>query len=200
MVRDDGFKTSLSEFTDDKDGAPKKMGEGAAGADYEWGWDGPEPENEASFSAIWDTRRTSPQTTTTGSLEPPGYSAGSGGDFTGSTGGLVKEAMRYIGTPYKWGGNTPLGFDCSGFTRYVFKKMGINLPRISYQQGTGGRGVGRKEIRPGDLVFWDNSPRNHGADHVGIYIGNGKYIHAPQPGERVKISRLSGNYWVRRYT
>ena len=112
---------------------------------------------------------------------------------------IVEYAKRFLGTPYVWGGTSPSGFDCSGFTQYVMKRFGINLPRVSYQQGQGGSAVGKNDLRPGDMVFWDNSSRNVGADHVGIYIGGGKYIHEPQPGESVKISSLGGNYWARRY-
>lgn len=199
-VNEKGFKTSLEDFSGSPEGGIKMAGEGAAPAEYEWGWGNDAmPDSEAGFEEIWQSRQTSDQTTTSGSLAPPGGNAG--GDFSGGGGGLVKEAMRYIGTPYVWGGNTPLGFDCSGFTSYVYKNvLGITLPRISYQQGNGGQGVGRDEMRPGDLVFWDNSNRNNGADHVGIYIGNNQFIAAPEPGQSVKVSSLYGDYWARRYT
>lgn len=189
------FRSSVAEFGDGT-AAIKQAGEGAAGAEYDWGWSGPEPESESSFEELWQQKAGSVQTEEFGSLEGGGGTA----DFSGA-GGLVKEAMRYVGTPYVWGGTSPLGFDCSGFTSYVYKNvLGITLPRISYQQGTGGQGVEKSEMRPGDLVFWDNSSRNNGADHVGIYIGNNKFISAPQPGESVKVSQLYGNYWARRYT
>jgi cell wall-associated NlpC family hydrolase len=125
-----------------------------------------------------------------------GGNAGAGGK---GNSGLVDYAKRFLGTPYVWGGTSPSGFDCSGFTQYVMKQFGINLPRISYQQGAGGQSVDRGNIKAGDLVFWDLNSRNAGADHVGIYIGGGKYIHAPQPGSSVKISSLGGNYWARRW-
>lgn len=123
---------------------------------------------------------------------------GGGGGGKGNT-SLVNFAKKFVGTPYVWGGTSPSGFDCSGFTQYVMKEFGINLPRVSYQQGQGGKSVSSGDLRAGDLVFWDNSSRNVGADHVGIYIGGGKYIHAPQPGSSVKISSLGGDYWARRY-
>lgn len=112
---------------------------------------------------------------------------------------IIAEAKKFVGTPYKWGGTSPLGFDCSGFTQYVFRQLGVELPRISYQQGNGGTAVNPKDARPGDLIFWDNSPRNPGADHVAIYLGNGQVISAPKPGDRVKIQAIYGNYFVRRY-
>lgn len=112
---------------------------------------------------------------------------------------ILSFARSMIGTPYKWGQSGPLGVDCSGFTQYVFKRFGINLPRISYQQGTAGRAVNGGEWQPGDLLFWDNSSRNNGADHVAIYIGNGQMISAPKPGDSVKIQAVYGKPWARRY-
>lgn len=112
---------------------------------------------------------------------------------------IIDYAKKFLGTPYVWGGAGPLGFDCSGLTSYVFKNAGINLPRISFQQGRGGQAVGRDDMQPGDLVFWDTSERNNGADHVAIYIGNGQIIAAPKPGDHVKIQSLYGNYFARRY-
>lgn len=110
---------------------------------------------------------------------------------------LIERAKSFIGTPYKWGGTSPLGFDCSGFTQFLYREIGIDLPRVSYQQGTYGKRISLDELRPGDLVLWDNSSRNNGADHVAIYIGNGQVIHAPKPGDRVKISPLydRGRAW-----
>lgn len=109
---------------------------------------------------------------------------------SGQAAKLIDRAKKFVGTPYKWGGSGPLGFDCSGFTQYLYRELGIELPRVSYQQGNYGKRVGIDQLRPGDLVFWDNSARNNGADHVAIYIGDGMVIHAPKPGDRVKISKL----------
>lgn len=128
--------------------------------------------------------------------------AAMGGD-AGQNAKVVDFAKKFVDTPYKWGGSSPLGFDCSGFTQYVYKQVyGIDLPRVSFQQGKGGRAVGGDELQAGDLLFWDNSPRNPGADHVAIYIGNGQYIDAPKPGATVGIRTLkqSSGYWARRYT
>lgn len=114
---------------------------------------------------------------------------------------IIETAKKFVGTPYVWGGTSPLGFDCSGFTQYVFKQFGIDLPRVSYQQANGGTRVGIKDLQPGDLVAWDNSSRNNGADHIAIYIGDGKVIHAPKPGDSVKISTLwdADRAWGVRY-
>ena len=88
-----------------------------------------------------------------------------------------------MGVPYKWGGTTPKGFDCSGFTQYVFKKAGVSLPRTSSAQGKVGTKVSRSELRSGDLVMFPG--------HVGIYIGDGMFIHSPSPGKSVRIDDLS---------
>lgn len=104
--------------------------------------------------------------------------------------GIVETAQQYEGVPYVWGGTSPSGFDCSGFIQYVYSQMGINLPRISYQQANAGKRIGLGGLRPGDLVAWDNSSRNNGADHIAIYIGNGQIIEAPRPGLSVRVRSL----------
>jgi cell wall-associated NlpC family hydrolase len=201
-VAEDDFAKSIGDIAETTNIKP--VGEGVIQADYQWGWEAPIPDTSTqSLEDIWNNRSYDVETETTGDLGVPSGRGGDtdyvGGSVTGGD-GLVKMAMKFIGTPYKWGGNTPLGFDCSGFTSYVYKNvLGITLPRISYQQGTGGQGVSRDQMKPGDLVFWDNSSRNNGADHVGIYIGGGKFVAAPQPGSSVKVSNLYGNYWARRY-
>ena len=103
---------------------------------------------------------------------------------------LINRARQFVGTPFRWGGAGPLGFDQSGFTQYVYRDLGINLPRLSYQQAGAGKRISVDQLRPGDLVAWDTSSRNNGADHIAVYIGNGQIIHAPKPGDRVKISPL----------
>lgn len=119
-----------------------------------------------------------------------------GGSATGTAADLIKKAKAFVGTPYVWGGTSPNGFDCSGFTQYVYRAFGINLPRVSYQQAAFGKRVSIGQARPGDLVAWDNSSRNNGADHIAIYLGDGLVIHAPKPGDRVKISKVWGNPWA----
>ncbi|OLO26872.1 hypothetical protein BTR23_21890 [Alkalihalophilus pseudofirmus] len=96
---------------------------------------------------------------------------------------LINYSKQFLGTPYVWGGTTPSGFDCSGFTSYVFRSVGVNLPRTSRQQATVGVAVPTNQVQPGDLIF-----RGSPIHHVGIYIGNGQYIHSPQTGDVVKIS------------
>ena len=101
---------------------------------------------------------------------------------------VVGYAKRFIGVPYVWGGTSPHGFDCSGFVRYVYAHFGVSLPHSSYAQFGDGRRVGRSSLHPGDLVFFD------GLGHVGLYIGNGRFIHAPHTGTRVRIETLAGWY------
>lgn len=103
-----------------------------------------------------------------------------------SSNSLVAYAYNFMGRPYQWGGNGPNSFDCSGFTSYVFAHFGISLPRTAASQQGVGTAVSRDNLQPGDLVFF-GSP----AHHVGIYVGDGCYIHAPRTGDVIKISPLS---------
>lgn len=99
---------------------------------------------------------------------------------------ICEEAKAYLGIPYKTAGTSPeTGFDCSGFTRYVFAAAGISIPRVSRDQAKAGKAVPVSQMRPGDLVCF-NSP----VSHVGIYLGGGKFIHSPKPGDKVKITDL----------
>jgi peptidoglycan DL-endopeptidase CwlO len=101
---------------------------------------------------------------------------------------VVAIAEQYLGVPYRWGGASPSGFDCSGLVMYVFAQVGVSLPHSSYAQYGMGSPVSRDQLQPGDLVFFD------GLGHVGIYVGGGSFIHAPHTGDVVRISSLSGWY------
>lgn len=102
---------------------------------------------------------------------------------------IVRFARRYLGVRYVYGGVSPRsGFDCSGFTRFVYAHFGISLPHYSGAQFDRGRRVSRAGLRPGDLVFFDD------LGHVGIYIGHGRFIHAPHTGTDVQVSPLDGWY------
>lgn len=111
-------------------------------------------------------------------------------DANGVTGAdVVKEAKEYLGLPYVWGGTSKeTGVDCSGLVQSVYKTLGYDLPRVSADQARAGSEVkSMAEAQPGDLIAWDNSSRNVGADHIAIYIGDGKMIEAPRTGLDVRI-------------
>ena len=110
---------------------------------------------------------------------------------------IVSNAKKLIGVPYVWGGTTAKGFDCSGFTQYVMKQSGISLPRTTEQQVKVGTYVSKANLQPGDLVFLQNTYRS-GVSHVGIYIGDGKVIHA-STSKGVTTSSLSGSYFTKHY-
>jgi len=109
---------------------------------------------------------------------------------------IVSSAMQYLGAPYVWGATGPYGFDCSGFTYAIFAGAGIALPRMADEQFEVGRPVPRDALRPGDLVFF--TTYEPGASHVGIYIGNGNFVHASSVSD-VTITPLSKSYYAERY-
>jgi len=115
---------------------------------------------------------------------------------------LVMSAMNFLGVRYRRGGNSAeQGFDCSGFTRYVFEhSLGLVLPRRADQQAReqGLLAVKKEELRPGDLVFFNTMRRAF--SHVGIYVGEGKFIHAPRPGGEVRIEDMGASYWAQRFS
>lgn len=126
-----------------------------------------------------------------------------GGSYDPSGSGIGYDAVAYaqnfLGVPYLWGGTTPSGFDCSGFTQYVYRHIGVSLSRTTYTQQNDGPRISRSQLQVGDLVFFGayNSPH-----HVGIYMGNNQYIHAPRTGDVVKISNMTRSdfiYGVRPY-
>ena len=122
-----------------------------------------------------------------------GTGAGNGGGSTATSGSTLGAraaalARNYLGVRYAWGGESPAGFDCSGLVQYVYGRLGVGLPRVTWQQWNAGRHVPRSALRAGDLVFF------HGRGHVGIYLGGGRFIHAPNSGEVVQIDSLWGWY------
>lgn len=115
---------------------------------------------------------------------------------------VVRAALQMRGVPYSWGGGGPagptkgiaqgantVGFDCSGLVQYAFSKFGVKVPRVTYEQFRAGTPVPLNAMRPGDLVFFH--PSAQGPGHVGIFIGNGKFLQAPRTGDVVKVSNLS---------
>lgn len=113
---------------------------------------------------------------------------------------IINRARTALGTPYVWGGNSlSSGVDCSGLVQQVYGQLGIQLPRVTYDQINVGASVPLPKLAAGDLVFFDTDRKKSGPDHVGIYIGGGKFIHAPRPGQPVKISSLGDSYYSDRF-
>lgn len=150
----------------------------------------------ATANADWTAAAAAAGLTGTGATTAT--SAGTAG--SASEGAVVSEARKYLGVPYLWGGTDPAkGLDCSGFTQLVYGNLGIDLPRTSSQQATAGTAVASlADARPGDLVFFDYAPERPGIDHVGIYVGDGKMIAAPQAGEVVKVQDVGNPSVIRR--
>lgn len=121
------------------------------------------------------------------------------GNLVDRTQDLVFSALGFMGIPYAWGGSSPeTGFDCSGFVQYVFRQtVGMVLPRSSFDQIRQGIAVARDDLRPGDLVFFNTMRAT--ASHVGIYIGDNRFIHAPRRGKTVEIAEFTNSYWQARF-
>jgi len=140
----------------------------------------------STLKQIDEIRKAAPKTSVS-----RGISISSSGASAISSNNVIAYASNFLGTPYLWGGTRPYvqgdptsGFDCSGFTQYVYAHFGIRIGRTTYDQINDGVGVARSNLQPGDLVFFGaNSPH-----HMGIYVGNGNYIHAPHTGDVIKIS------------
>lgn len=109
---------------------------------------------------------------------------------------VVSTALKYKGTPYRFGGASPKAFDCSGFVWYVFDQQRVALPRTADKQFETGKAVPAKELRPGDVVFFTTYEK--GASHCGIYIGEGKFVHASS-SRGVSVAALADGYWKQRY-
>ena len=112
---------------------------------------------------------------------------------------LVVSAMGFLGVPYKRGGNSAeTGFDCSGFVRAMYaQSIGLILPRRAEQQAAATQNIDKAELKPGDLVFFNTMRRAF--SHVGIYVGEGRFIHSPKPGAEVRVESMSVNYWANRF-
>lgn len=114
--------------------------------------------------------------------------------------GISIAAMGLVGVPYRYGGNTPAGgFDCSGLIAYVYQNSsGIKLPRTIQQMSNIGTGIGQQAPAPGDLVFFNTTGERY--SHAGIYVGQGRFVHAPSAGGTVRLDRIDSPYWAARYT
>jgi cell wall-associated NlpC family hydrolase len=120
------------------------------------------------------------------------------GDLSGLSLGLAAATLAndQIGKPYAFGGSGPERFDCSGLVQWVYRQLGVSLPRVSRTQAGVGRQVGDREAQPGDLLFF--ALKGGRVDHVGIYIGNGRFVHAPGSGRSVSTDSLNNGWWRRR--
>ena len=120
-------------------------------------------------------------------------------NVSSKAGELVVSAMGFLGVPYKRGGNSfESGFDCSGFVRAMYEQsIGLILPRRAEQQAAATQNIDKSDLKPGDLVFFNTLKRTF--SHVGIYVGEGRFIHSPKPGAQVRVESMSVDYWARRF-
>lgn len=172
----------------------------------------------ASFASVLDAQTTTPPALTSHSsvagggvpaslatsaaqtaaqtAAPAAPAGAAGASDQGMAEKVVTRAHEMLGVPYVWGAEQPDAVDCSGLMLQVFNSVGVDLPRVSKDQATAGRAVTRDELAPGDMVFFDYSSSRAGIDHVGLYIGNGKMIHAPRPGDVVKVGDVDWDNFV----
>lgn len=130
---------------------------------------------------------------------PPGLRVSFVDRATATAQDAIDQAVDLLGIRYRRGGNSPdAGFDCSGFVRHVFHEgLGLILPRSSREMSKSGEVIDRDELRPGDLVFFNTMRKAF--SHVGIYLGDGQFVHSPRSGGRVRIEDLRDSYWIRRF-
>ncbi len=121
----------------------------------------------------------------------PSFALGPGGE-------VAYLAEQYVGTPYRWGGTSPAGFDCTGFVLWVYSQFGVDLPHNEAGQLASGTNVAADELRPGDVLVFANTYRR-GLSHVGIYVGNGQFVHAADERHGVTVSSLWDGYWGPRF-
>jgi cell wall-associated NlpC family hydrolase len=143
---------------------------------------------------IPDSRTVGPYRGSTDTAEPVLNAHGTvrptGGSF--SLRGVLDLGMSFLGQPYVWGGSNPAtGFDCSGLLQYIYGKNGVQIPRVAHDQAGAGTAVAPKDAQPGDLIAFDNSRDRPGADHIGIYLGNGKMLQAPRTGRNIEVVNVN---------
>ena len=155
-------------------------------------------------SAKPKTTTTTAKTTTTTATARTGTARGAAAApkpppaASSSAGSVVQIGLRYVGARYVWGGTTPAGFDCSGFIYYVFNKAGVKMGRSMASQIASGTRIGSGDLRPGDLVYFRNTYKV-GISHAGIYVGNGRFVHAGSASTGVQVSALWSSYWAAHY-
>ena len=135
---------------------------------------------------------------TTGSSSSGTTSTGSSGSSSATGAKIVETAKKYLGVPYVWGGASPSGFDCSGFVYYVTRSLGFNTSRTLASMYKQGSPVEKSDLQPGDIVFFKNTYKS-GISHVGIYVGDGKFIHSPHTGSVVSYADLNSTYYTNHY-
>ncbi len=161
--------------------------------------------NPPAAQALSTAAQTNAQAVSQASLQaPPAPADGGAKSFlsgmAGKAGDVVVGALNMIGVRYRWGGNTPdSGLDCSGFVRYVFQDtLGLSLPRRAEEMSRVGEKVSLSNLKPGDLVFFNTMRRTF--SHVGIYIGDNKFVHSPSTGSTIRVDDLDDGYWEKRFT
>jgi cell wall-associated NlpC family hydrolase len=119
--------------------------------------------------------------------------------LTSKAEGVIETSLSLIGIRYKWGGNTAdEGFDCSGFVKRVYESsIGLSLPRTALEMSRRGEAIKKDDLKPGDLVFFNTMRRTF--SHVGIYLGANRFIHAPRTGATIRVDKIEGNYWEKRF-
>ncbi len=142
------------------------------------------------------TKAAAPAATTARSGSARGVAAAPANSIAG---GVVGTAMNYVGSRYVFGGTSPRGFDCSGFVYYVFNKAGFGMGRSMSSELASGTHISSSQLQPGDLVYFSNTYQR-GISHIGIYIGNGKMVHAGDESSGVTVSDLWSSYWAAHYT
>ncbi len=126
-------------------------------------------------------------------------SSGSAATASGTRQQIIDYAAKFLGCKYVYGGNTPSGFDCSGYVKYVFKHFGVDLTRTSASQYSNSVRIKKSELKIGDLVFFSQTAGSSKVGHVGIYVGGGQFIHAAAPGKGVRYDSLNSSYYSSHY-
>ena len=139
------------------------------------------------------------QNVVTASASAARTSSGTASAATGTRQQIVDYAAKFLGCKYVYGGNTPSGFDCSGYVKYVFKHFGVELTRTSANQYANSVKIKKSELQVGDLVFFSQTAGSSKVGHVGIYVGGGQFIHAAAPGKGVRYDSLSSDYYSSHY-